>query len=78
MTSGREEEGVLKTGLPLRLVSRTDVDRAAEGQPGRLPAGGGTSGPSSSSSSAGRVMAAAAVGRQGLGANRELANLPGF
>lgn len=77
MTSGREEAGLFKTGLPLRLVSRTDMDRAAEGQPGQLPAGGGLQAPAASAARQGEVAAAAEAGGRGLGAKRELASLPG-
>lgn len=57
---------MLKTGLPLRLVSRTDMDRAVEGQPGQLPAGGGLQAPAASAAQLGEVTAAAA------GAGRDL------
>lgn len=76
MTSGREEAGVLKTGLPLRLVSRTDTDRAAEGQPGQLPAGGGLQASTASAAQLGEVTGCSRWGRQGLGSNSELASLP--
>lgn len=69
MTSGREEAGVLETGLPPRLVSRTDTDRAAEGQPGQLPAGGGLRGPQQPQQLS---WESGSWGRQGLGADSEL------
>lgn len=68
---------MLKTGLPLRLVSRTDMDRAAEGQPGQLPAGGGLQAPATSAAQLREVTGCSSWGRQGLGANSELASLPG-